>query len=202
MRASLAVFLLPILGCAAPRKVTMAELTSDIQIDSLPSGAQVSVDGRPAGVSPVQVSLPPGRPVTLTVALGGFTPRTLVGTREQLLGSGDRLGVVLLPAGFTSRHAPDMNDPTSLAELAHELERRRDWGRAAEAWARVLELAPRYAPAHRGMGSCLAKLGRDEQAIREYEQYLFLAPDAPDAAKVRHAVDSYRGGIDLPGGPQ
>lgn len=185
-------------GCSGPRKLTLDELSNGVQVDSLPAGALVALDGHPAGRAPTGVDLPAGRTVTLTIALQGFTPRTLTGSRAQLLGGGDRLGVVLTPEGWRPPRPLDMNEPKGLGALARELERRRDWGHAAEAWARLLELSPRDARAHRGMGSCFAKMGRDEQAIREYEQYLFLAPDAPDAARVRHAVDSYRGGIDLP----
>ena len=42
-----------------------------------------------------------------------------------------------------------------------------------------------------------AKLGRDEDAVREYSQYLLFDPDAPDAERVRRAIDKYRGGIEV-----
>ena len=186
-------------ACAAPQKVSLADLSSTLQISSLPTGAAVEESGRPLGRTPLDVPLVGGRIYDFGLSAAGFTARRLRGTRDDLMHLGDgQLGVVLVPAGMTASRPPSFDDPAALSSIAAELGRRKDWGQAAELWARIVLIRPRDARAHRGMGSALAKLGQDEQAIREYEQYLFLAPDAPDAARVRKAVDAYRGGIELP----
>jgi tetratricopeptide (TPR) repeat protein len=183
-------------GCAADRQ-SLADLGVNISLSSLPSGAQVQQDGREVGVTPMDLHLDTEMAVTLTFALGGFTPRTITGTRDDLYKKWrGEVGVVLLPVGYNNGGpVPGMSDVDGLTGLAEELQKRGDWARAAEVWEHVLVFSPRNARAHRGMGSCLAKMGRDEEAIREYEQYLFLAPGAPDAARVQRAVDNYRGGI-------
>jgi regulator of sirC expression with transglutaminase-like and TPR domain len=107
--------------------------------------------------------------------------------------------VVLLPVGYNPGQMPGITDVDGLTGLATELQRRGDWEHAAQVWEQVLVFSPRNARAHRGMGSCLAKMGRDEEAIREYEQYLFLAPGAPDSERVQRAVDAYRMGLPADG---
>jgi tetratricopeptide (TPR) repeat protein len=181
-------------ACAADRQ-SLADLGVDLRLSSLPSGAQVQLDGRDVGITPMDLNVPSDAPITLTFALGGFTPRTITGGRDELYRKwhGD-LGVVLLPVGYAGT-PPGISDVDGLTGLAQDLQKRGDWAHAAQVWEHVLVFSPRNARAHRGMGSCLAKMGRDEEAIREYEQYLFLAPGAEDAARVQRAVDNYRGGI-------
>jgi len=194
------VALAALAGCAEPQRVSLTDLSSDLQLRSLPLGAAVSLDGQPIGKTPMDITLAAGRSYDFTFSMKGFASRSVGGTRERLLHLGaGQLGVVLLPQGFVFGPPPSFDAASALAAAAGELGRRKDWGHAAEFWARILQLRPRDARAHRGMGSALAKLGRDEEAIREYEQYLFLAPDAPDADRVRHAVDAFRGGVEMPG---
>jgi tetratricopeptide (TPR) repeat protein len=181
-------------ACAADRQ-SLSDLGIDLRLSSLPGGAQVQLNGREVGVTPMNLHLDSDGPVTLTFALGGYTPRTLAGTRDEIYRkSKGEIGIVLLPVGYPGP-APTVSDVEGLTGLAQELQRRGDWSRALEVWEHVLSFTPRNARAHRGMGSCLAKMGRDEEAIREYEQYLFLDPGAADAARVQRAIDRYRGGI-------
>lgn len=197
MRAALACTLLA--ACAGPQKLSLADLSSDLQLQSIPAGAAVLQDGQPLGKTPMWLSLRGGVTYNLTFTAPGYAPRTVGGTREQLMHLGNgQLGVVLLPQGFTLKRPPSFDDAEGLSAIAVELEHRKAWGQAIEFWGRVVLVQPRNARAHRGMGSAWAKLGKDEQAIREYEQYLFLAPDAPDAERVRRVVESARGGIELP----
>jgi tetratricopeptide (TPR) repeat protein len=187
-------------ACAGPQRISLADLASDLQLESLPTGAVVTLDGQSIGKTPMSLTLAAGKDYDFNFSTEGFSPRSVGGTREQLLHGGSGvLGVVLVPTGFVSGPPPSLDGANALAAVATELGRRKAWGHAAEFWTRVLQIAPQDARAHRGMGSVYAKLGRDEDAIREYERYLFLAPDAPDADRVRAAVDSFRGGIDLPG---
>jgi tetratricopeptide (TPR) repeat protein len=186
-------------GCAA-EKQSLADLGLDLRLSSLPAGALVQLDGQDIGVTPMNLHLDADRDISLTFALGGYQSRTVGGRRDELYRrSKGEIGVVLMPIGYNSGPPPTVSDVDGLTHLAVELQRRSQWARAAEVWEHILSFSPRHARAHRGMGSCLAKLGRDEEAIREYEQYLFLAPGAPDAARVQRAVDNYRGGIPIPG---
>jgi hypothetical protein len=193
-----------LLACSGPQKVTFNDMASDVQLTSLPIGSQVSVDGQVVGKTPTVFGFQSGKTYQVTFTLKGFAPGTIEATREDLLKSASgQVGVVLLPLGATLPPGSNLDKPNVLTALAGELERRKDWGHAAEFWTRILQLNPRDARAHRGMGSVLAKMGRDEDAIREYEQYLFLAPpDAEDADRVRRAVDAYRGGVSVPASEQ
>lgn len=198
---SCALALFALLSCAAPQKISLSDLASVAHLSSLPIGAEVEEGGQPLGRTPLDLPLQAGRIYQLTFALPDFEPQTVSGDRALFLGErGGRIAVVLLPPGFAPPGRLSFDDAAGLAALAQRLERGKDWGHAAEVWARILVLAPRDARAHRGMGSALAKLGQDEAAIQQYEQYVFLAPDAPDAPRVQRAIDAYRGGIDLPSG--
>ena len=194
----IALIALAAAACAGPRKVSLMDLSSDLEIRSLPTGAGVVDHGELLGHTPLTLPLAGGKSYELLFSMPGFAARSVSGTRESLMAlAGGTLGVVLLPVGTKAR-PPGFDDVAGLTAVAQALERRGDWGGAAQFWDRVITVAPRDARAHRGMGSAFAKLGRDEEAVREYEQYLFLAPDAPDAVRVRRAVDSFRGGIELP----
>ncbi|HUB09686.1 MAG TPA: tetratricopeptide repeat protein [Myxococcales bacterium] len=186
-------------ACAGPQKISTADLSSDLQLQSMPTGAVVTESGRAIGKTPLWLTLQANRGYSLTFSAPGYASRTVGGTREELLHlGGGQLGVVLVPQGLTLRTPPSFDRPDALASIAIELEHRRAWAQAIQFWIRVVQLQPRNARAHRGLGSAYAKIGKDEDAIREYEQYLFLAPDADDAERVRHAVDAFRGGIDMP----
>ncbi len=188
-----------LLSCAGPRKISTADLSSDLQLQSMPTGAVVVLDGRAIGKTPMWLALQPNRGYSLTFTAPGYASRTVGGTRDKLMKlGGGQLGVVLVPQGLTLRSAPSFDRPETLSAIAVELEHRKAWGQAIQFWIRAVQIQPRDARAHRGLGSAYAKLGKDEDAIREYEQYLFLAPDAPDADRVRRVVDSFRGGIDMP----
>jgi tetratricopeptide (TPR) repeat protein len=189
-------------GCAADRQ-SLSDLGLDLRLSSLPSGAHVQLEGRDVGITPMDLHVDTEGAISLTFALAGFTPRTLTGTRDDLYKKWrGEVGVVLLPVGYNAGPVPGISDVDGLTGLAEELQRRGDWAHAAQVWEHVLTFSPRNARAHRGMGSCLAKMGRDEEAIREYEQYLFLAPGAPDAERVQRAVDRYREGIPASRGGQ
>ncbi len=187
-------------ACAGEQPQSLDDISSDVRIDSLPSRGRVAVDGTDLGPTPAALHVEPGRVYRVSITAVGFEPRTFGGTGDDLLKTRS-VELVLVPQGFDGA-PPHSDDAAGLTAVAEILQRKKDWGHAAEFWHRVIVLAPRGARAHRGLGSCLAKLGKDEQAIREYEQYLFLDPDAEDAARVRKAIDGFRGGIVLPAAEQ
>ena len=194
--SGLLVLLSAQLACAGAPPQTLEDLSTDLRVESLPAKAQVAVNGQWMGTVPATIHLDRQQAYEITLALPGFQTRSFGGTANALLAVRS-IELVLVPTGFTAP-PPAGNDPTGLTAVAETLERRGDWPHALEFWRRVVILAPRNARAHRGLGSAYAKLGQDEQAIREYAQYLFLDPGAPDAARVQRAIDNYRGGINVP----
>jgi Flp pilus assembly protein TadD len=59
-----------------------------------------------------------------------------------------------------------------------------------EAFRRAVELKPDYAAAHRELAYALLRTGDAENARKELERYLELAPKAPDAAEIQSVVKS------------
>jgi tetratricopeptide (TPR) repeat protein len=64
---------------------------------------------------------------------------------------------------------------------------------ALDEYKAAMKLNPDLALAHRGMGVVLGKLGKTEDAVKQYEEYLKLAPTAADADEVRKIVKEYYG---------
>jgi tetratricopeptide (TPR) repeat protein len=182
-------------GCAGDTRPGLKDVTSNVRIDSLPSHAQVVFSGNLIGTTPVIVPVDAKTIYEISLNATGFAPRTYGGNGDYLLNQG-LIMAVLVPNGYSGQ-PPRYDDAKGLIVVAEELQRRSDWGHAAEFWQRILVLQPQNARAHRGLGSAYAKLGRDEDAVREYSQYLLFDPDAPDAERVRRAIDKYRGGIEV-----
>ena len=194
-RAYCAIWLLALGACASDTRPGLKDVTSNVRIDSLPSHAQVVLSGTLVGATPINIPIDSKQIYELSLNSAGFAPRTYGGNGEWLLNQGLIMGV-LVPNGYSGQ-PPRYDDAKGLSLVAEELQRRSDWSHAAEFWQRVLVLQPQNARAHRGLGSCFAKLGRDEDAVREYSQYLLFDPDAPDADRVRRAIDKYRGGFEV-----
>lgn len=184
-------------ACAGEARPTLDDISSDLRIESLPAGAHVTVGHQDIGPTPTTVHVQEGQTYELTVGAPGFQTQHFGGSGAGLL-KNRSVELVLIPQGM-SGPPPRGDDGAGLTAIAETLERSKSWGLAAEFWHRVILLAPRGPRGHRGLGSALAKLGQDEAAVREYEQYIFLDPGAPDAARVQRAIDAYRGGIVLPG---
>jgi hypothetical protein len=102
-------------------------------------------------------------------------------------------------AEATAQAAPE---PTPEAPSARERARQhvREGGRLAQQqrfeeaigeFERAILLDERNAQAHRGLGISYASLGRAEEAARQYEIYLRLNPNAPDAERVRAIIEAY-----------
>jgi tetratricopeptide (TPR) repeat protein len=69
-------------------------------------------------------------------------------------------------------------------------------GRADEAlvnFRSALESEPNIPDAFRGMGMAFAAQGQNAQALWAYDKYLRLAPNAPDAAEIRHSIRELKG---------
>ncbi len=66
---------------------------------------------------------------------------------------------------------------------------------AIEEYRKALQINPNHPTAHRNMGVVLVHDLKDKKAgAREYEKYLELAPNAPDAAEVRQLIEGIKSG--------
>ncbi len=60
---------------------------------------------------------------------------------------------------------------------------------AVKEYDRALKIAPRHIQAHRNKGIVLAfDLKKNKEAIKEFQTYLTLSPNAPDAAQIRQVI--------------
>ena len=61
--------------------------------------------------------------------------------------------------------------------------------KAVEQYSKAIAMEPKHLNAHRNLGVVLAfDLNKKSEAIKEFEEYLKLAPNAPDADSVRQLV--------------
>jgi regulator of sirC expression with transglutaminase-like and TPR domain len=59
---------------------------------------------------------------------------------------------------------------------------------AVKEYRKAIEMNPKHPNAHRNLGVVLEELGDPAGAAKEFETYLQLAPNAPDAATIRSIV--------------
>jgi serine/threonine-protein kinase len=72
-----------------------------------------------------------------------------------------------------------------LSQAAVDAMLRGDFEGALAQFKAAISANPRYAPAHRGKGLVLERMGRAQDAASAFKQYLRLQPTAPDAAKIK-----------------
>jgi tetratricopeptide (TPR) repeat protein len=66
---------------------------------------------------------------------------------------------------------------------------------ALEEYRKAIQMNPNHLYAHRNMGVVLAfDLKDKKEAIREFEKYLAIAPNAPDAGEIRQMVQNLKSG--------
>ena len=119
-----------------------------------------------------------------------------------------RARIATLAAAAGPSGAADQGGSAFRAGVGH-LDQRR-WREAADAFGRVIAVLPRAAEAYYDRAIALVALQQRDAAIRDYEQYLVLRPNAEDAVQVRAYIDALRrptwstttalvGGLVLPG---
>jgi regulator of sirC expression with transglutaminase-like and TPR domain len=65
--------------------------------------------------------------------------------------------------------------------------------RAEKEFRKALEMNPNHAIAHRNLGVVLAyDLKKKDGAVKEFERYLQLSPNAPDADNIRQTIASLK----------
>lgn len=64
---------------------------------------------------------------------------------------------------------------------------------AEEEYRKALKINPKHLNAHRNLAVVLAfDLGKKEEAIKEFEAYLALAPNAPDAGNIMRLISELK----------
>lgn len=67
--------------------------------------------------------------------------------------------------------------------------------KAIEEYRKAIKINPNHLNAHRNSGVVLAfDLKKPAEGAKEFEKYLELAPNAPDAADIRHTIDDLKAG--------
>lgn len=164
-------------------------------IEVLPRAADVELDGRAVGRGSRAVPAPPAGEHVLRVRAGGFEPLERTLPPQSLAGA--RLGAALRPLGFGSARPVDLDEPEGLALAGAHLTRAGDARDAVDYAERALALDPTLALPWRVLGDARAALGDPRRAGEAWARYLFLAPDAPDAARVTRAIEGVRGGTTI-----
>jgi hypothetical protein len=185
-----------VLACGGPHKASWESVAGpQIAVEVLPRLATVEMDGRALGAGGRSQAVRPGARHRLRASAEGFEPLEVEVEGERV--AGRTVFLVLRPQGFGSERRLEAGDPPGLAQAAARLLRA---GRLDDAvdYARQSLAAGDNAPAHRVLGAAYARKGGFALSIRHYSDYLGLAPDAPDAAEVRRALETARGDIALP----
>ncbi|MCK9462774.1 MAG: FecR domain-containing protein [Proteobacteria bacterium] len=165
-----------------------SESASAVDIQSLPTGAQVSLDGVLLGSTPVAALVRSGHRTVELTADGRAPVRELVElARSERLSRVFELGQLPPKAGAASRAAAKAGASEMLAR-AQELRAAREWGAAAEAYEELISIHPKSTEARTSLVSLgelrLVRLGAPEKALECYASYLetpaqgALAPEA------------------------
>lgn len=95
----------------------------------------------------------------------------------------------------SARQAAALADPLAEAhyQIGLVLAKRQDWRGAAEAFDRGAELSPRHAYAHYYGGLMHYRAGRPDRMAIHFEQFLKLAPEAPERPEVLQIMRTVRG---------
>jgi hypothetical protein len=180
-------------ACGGRRVPPEEAKAPELLVEVLPPDAAVSLDGRPLGRGSRAVPAPPpgDGPRVLRVEADGYEPAERPLEDGSL--AGVRVAAVLRPLGFASFRILDYDDPEGLALAAAHLALVGERPRDALAYAeRALALEPGTALAHRAAGDARAALGEAGRAVSSWTEYLRLAPEAPDAARVAERIEDAR----------
>lgn len=98
-------------------------------------------------------------------------------------------------AAESARHAAAIGGelPDAHYQLGLVLARRQEWAEAAAAFDRVAELNPAHAYAHYYGGLMHYRANRTDRMALHFEQFLKLAPEAPERPEVLQIMRTIRG---------
>ena len=88
---------------------------------------------------------------------------------------------------------PDVRDFAVLYQLGLVKMRREDWAGSAEAFERAAQSNPAFAYAHYYAGLAYSRIQRLDRVAAHFEQFLKLAPDAPERSAVMSIMRTLRG---------
>ncbi len=186
-----------VMACA-PRQTFEQAVGLDVSIDSLPTGAVVTENEKTVGTTPAHLDIRDQADHVLVVQKDGFHPAELkVSGKDVEKAGGGAVAVALAPQTFQSTSL-SLDDAGQLSRAAQELVKNGDADDAIQYYRRVIALKPAYGPPYKGLGICYTKLGKRNEALDAYRQYLLYAPDAPDAKQVEAIVSKATGGIVIP----
>jgi tetratricopeptide (TPR) repeat protein len=113
-----------------------------------------------------------------------------IGLSGQQLMQGDVDGALA-----SARHAVEMDGNMADAhyQLGLVLAKRQEWDAASAEFDRVTEINPSYAYAHYYGGLMHYRANRPDRMANHFEQFLKLAPEAPERAEVTQIMRTVRG---------
>jgi len=85
----------------------------------------------------------------------------------------------------------DTKQARALLEKAKPLIKRKQFAEAARLTRRCVEVASGYPECHLRHGTVLAMQGNADEGAKHYRRFVELAPDAPEASKVRALLRQY-----------
>ncbi|HNR36928.1 MAG TPA: tetratricopeptide repeat protein, partial [Candidatus Hydrogenedentes bacterium] len=80
------------------------------------------------------------------------------------------------------------NDPSAHNDLGEARRQAEDFTKAISSFETALKLNPAYTAARYNLGLAYAALGRNANAIEQFQAYLRDAPDAPDSGTVKEWI--------------
>ncbi|HCF62581.1 MAG TPA: hypothetical protein DFS52_31905 [Myxococcales bacterium] len=189
-------------GCTA-EKVSLAKVAPpEVILETVPAGALVSEGDKQRGSTPLVFSADDATAIhQLSFKAQGYHAEQMtVSGQDVVQHKGERMLLVLRPdAWAASEAAIDPDDLGRLGRAGTTLSRTDRCPEALQFFKRMAQVDPRSGAAYKGMGICFAKMNKRHEALQAYKSYLLVAPNAPDADKVREIVSRAEGDIDIPG---
>ncbi|MEN9798699.1 MAG: hypothetical protein RL653_2395, partial [Pseudomonadota bacterium] len=102
----------------------------------------------------------------------------------------DRLASATAPAPRRAS-GPKREEADRAYERGRQAISDKSYPQALAAFQQCLRIDPGFAECHKGLGASYARMGEPAKGAEAYRAYLWLAPDAPDAAKVRTTLMQY-----------
>jgi predicted Zn-dependent protease len=91
------------------------------------------------------------------------------------------------------KYTPEEEEAELLATTAGQENWKANQQKAEYLYVQALEHDPANYAAHRGLGMLYEKAHRNQEAVREYQKYLDLAPNAPDKERIKRRLETLKG---------
>jgi len=93
---------------------------------------------------------------------------------------------------FLQGEPQDASGHYYLGELYRQKGDKDDWDRALKEYILAVEYDPSYPEPHKAIGLIYYKQGFKERSVKEFEQYLFMAPDAGDKGYIEQFIEELK----------